>query len=493
MALGGIWSRITGGIVALGVGAAARDAIDPVLEVEKQQAWGRRAVRVLHPTEAAQAAARGIDHGVNYSDDAKRGGVGLNRYRTLLDMARDYPGLSEALELWRRDPNLKDDFHTWMRRQGFSDEVANRLAVLKEDRLAPSDVANAVQQGFMPDAGLLPGDVKGPPFAVPVEQVNIPTLAEFEDHGIDGNRAKVLAELAGLPPAPVELAQMVLRDQISETTFFHGVREGHTKTKWGSALLYYLTHPLLNPGVEIRRLLKGWQSKAVTDTRMAQYGYTPEQVQDWYEAEGRPAAPGQMATAVARGVDGPDGVPMDRAQFLKGIRESDIRPEWGPMLWAIRFAYPPLFQINRLVQGGAIDAATAVEWAKKDRYAPEVIAALDKYWSGGAAPGAATLGPRVKAAQTTAITEIRNAYLIGQADEAQARDWLNRIGVEADEIDGMIPVWNVMREVPQKGLTAAQIKKAAKSLPAQWPRARALDELQLLGLTADDAATLLDE
>jgi hypothetical protein len=107
--------------------------------------------------------------------------------------------------------------------------------------------------------------------------------------------------------------------------------------------------------------------------------------------------------------------------------------------------------------------------------------------------GGCSWRPRVKAAQTTAITEIRNAYLIGQADEAQARDWLGRIGVEPDEIDGMIPIWNVMREVPQKGLTAAQIKKAAKSLPAQWPRARALDELQLLGLTADDAATLLDE
>jgi hypothetical protein len=96
-------------------------------------------------------------------------------------------------------------------------------------------------------------------------------------------------------------------------------------------------------------------------------------------------------------------------------------------------------------------------------------------------------------ATTRSRTEIRNAYLIGQADETQARGWLDAIGVSTDEQDGIVPIWNVMREVPQKGLTAAQIVKAFKKLPGQWPRSRALDELQLLGLTADDAATLLDE
>ena len=105
----------------------------------------------------------------------------------------------------------------------------------------------------------------------------------------------------------------------------------------------------------------------------------------------------------------------------------------------------------------------------------------------------AKVDPLVKSARTAAITEIRNAYLIGQADAGQAEGWLGRLGVAADVQAEMVAVWDVMREIPQKGLTAAQIKKAAKNLPAQWPRARALDELQLLGLTADDAATLLDE
>jgi hypothetical protein len=121
-----------------------------------------------------------------------------------------------------------------------------------------------------------------------------------------------------------------------------------------------------------------------------------------------------------------------------------------------------------------------------------LIDAVVEAWTGAGAAGA-TAGPRVKSAQTSAITEIRNAYLIGQADEATARGWLGRIGVDPGEIDGMIPIWDVMREVPQRGLTPAQVKKAYRTLPDQWPRQRALDELQVLGLTADDAATLLDE
>jgi hypothetical protein len=99
----------------------------------------------------------------------------------------------------------------------------------------------------------------------------------------------------------------------------------------------------------------------------------------------------------------------------------------------------------------------------------------------------------VKSARTQAITEIRNAYLIGQADATQARTWLDAIGLDAPSVAGLLPIWDVMREVPQRGLTPTQIKTAYRRLTAQWPRARALNELQLLGYTADDAATILDE
>jgi hypothetical protein len=92
------------------------------------------------------------------------------------------------------------------------------------------------------------------------------------------------------------------------------------------------------------------------------------------------------------------------------------------------------------------------------------------------------------------VTDIRNAYLIGQADETQARGWLDAIGVAAaDEQDGMMPIWNVMREVPQKRThgRADQVKAYSRSYRrsvAALSCARRAGNCS--GYTADDAATL---
>src|SRR5205823_2059586 len=93
--------------------------------------------------------------------------------------------------------------------------------------------------------------------------------------------------------------------------------------------------------------LKGWITETDMNTGGALHGFTPAQMNLMYLERGRPAAPGQMATAAVRGINGPDGTPMNKDQFLKGIRQSDIRPEWGEMLWESRFLYPPLFQLTR--------------------------------------------------------------------------------------------------------------------------------------------------
>jgi hypothetical protein len=491
VALGGIWSRITGGIVALGVGAAARDAIDPVLEVEKQQAWARRALRVLDPGTAAAAEARSIDFGVNYADDAKRQGIGRARYRTLAQLARHYPGLSEVLTLLRRKEITPGAAKGWLQYQGFSDAVSGDLLKLAAVKLAPADVANAIQQGFIPGDGILPADPGGDhDITPPVEVVPIDPQTEAADDGIDPERLKVLAQLAGLPPGPMELLEMWRREVITETAVERGIREGHTKTKWTSAYKA-LKRPLLNPGVLVRLVLKGWYTEAEIAPRMALHGYDAAQLHDWFLAEGRPAAPQQMANAVARGVVGPDNQPMDKAQFLKGIKESDIRPEWGEMLWGVRFAYPSLFQLNRLVSAGAIDAATAAEWSRKVRLAPEVVTALEAYWGTLSAP--AVVDPLVKSAHTYVLTRVRNVYVQQRADETEARGWLGELGIDAAAVDGLIQVWNVARQVPGAGLTRSQLKKAFKELPAQWSRDRTLAELEALGMEPEEAQTFLDE
>jgi len=499
MALGGIWSRITGGIVALGIGAAARDAIDPVLEVEKQQAWARRAVRVLDPGDAAAAEARGLAFGVNHKDDAKRHGIGQARWNTLAQLAREYPGLSELLTLLRRGDIKPDAAKQWLNYQAFSDTVADDLLKLANVKLAPSDVANAIQQDFVTDENYLPDpDWTGPPFTIPAERQPISPTQEYADEGIDKERGKVLAQLVGLPPGPVELNEMLNRGLIDEAAWLRGIREGHTKTKWAPPLKA-LRHPILSAIQLANAVLRGWLPRAQLQDagselrdRLAKTGMDVATFDRLLQLQGRPITYRQVFIGMRRGgvYDGP--ITDLTAPFLKSLQESDIRPEWYNLAWAQRHSLPSAFVLRRLAQDGDVSpdqTRTLLEWMGWPEF---LIGAVVTSWTGGAA-GAVTAGPRVKTAQTSAVTEIRSAFLIGQADETQARGWLAGIGVEQTEIDGMIPIWNVMREVPQRGLTVKQIQLAYQNLPAQWPRARALQTLQLLGLTADDAATILDE
>lgn len=186
---------------------------------------------------------------------------------------------------------------------------------------------------------------------------------------------------------------------------------------------------------------------------------------------------------------------MDEAQFLKGIAESDIRPEWGPMLWKSRFLYPPLFQITRLVQAGAIDADTAADWARKDRYPPEVVSALHAYWSKSTT---ATGQTHTQKAQTQLWTATHTAYKNGDIDDVTAGENLTAAGVPQAEHAAILELWARESATPRKRLTAAQVKKAwvkanvndATGQP--WTQDEAVEYLVGLGYGVDDARSFLN-
>lgn len=223
---------------------------------------------------------------------------------------------------------------------------------------------------------------------------------------------------------------------------------------------------------------------------------------------------------------------MDEAQFTKAIAESDIRPEYAPMLWGIRYAYPPLFQITRLVTAGTITPATAVDWAQKDRYAPEVVNALRQAWESGGATTAKGLtvtdviadyeGHLATRAQTITalrqlgysqasagdklriidakrrrtalrqlLTRAHSRYTAWRINDAAARQALDAAEVPRAEQDALLLTWKAEREINQADLTPAQIKKAVKK--ALMPRDEAVAELEARGYDEHEANTLLDE
>lgn len=446
-------------MVGVGVGTAAAAALEPLIEPGKQQAWANSPNRILDVGLLARLVAQGgLPLDSTTYDEANRDGYGDDKLRALVYLSQTVPGFAEAMQVWRRDPKgFADLWSHALIKQGLDPRYYPGLNDLFTDRLSPQVVALAIVRGLMRNPDILP---VGPPTtegrvkAFPVSQID--PVQESISGGMDFDRLSVLAGIMGRPMGPESAAAATFRGILERADYDRAISEGDVRNEWADAI-YETARQIPSVADYINAELRGWITTAERNTGIARHGMSPADGDLLYLRTGRPAAPGQMATAVARGIDGPDGRPMDKPQFLKGIKESDIRPEWGEMLWGIRYAYPPLFQIGRLVQSGAITAATAVEWAKNDRYAPEVIAALEKYWltlNSGAASD-----PHIGKAQTQLWTAIHRSFIAGKITPDVALSTLMNLIPDENTAVKVIDLWEIEKGVTIKELTPSQIKK----------------------------------
>jgi hypothetical protein len=472
-----LFSRFFGRTVSEGaafaIGAATAPTLHPLIRDLANHAWENHAVLPLSPEAAAEWVAEHPDQLGWGHGEAAQSGIKDDRFDKLVDVADTGPGLPQLFTAWRR--NLIDDakFGHGLRKLKLETQWDAPLRALKQQLLTIDQLANARQQGFV----------------TPQRQ-----LDESELQGVANDRAQVLYELSGLPPGIETALDMWRRKIIGPDEFAQIVREGHTKTKYTDELKL-LYHPILSADEFATLHLKGWISEAEMNDGGELHGYTAAQMKLKYQEKGRPAAPGQLWTAAARDIKGPADRPVDQAQFETAIKQSNIRPEYGPMLWGIRHLYPSLFQLTRLVSSGAIDAATGADWAKKARYAPEVVTALEKAW---AQPKGTAGDTHVAKAQQQLWTATHRSYVNGEADETVVEDRLRLIGVPGGEWATIIELWTAERTLTRRQLTAAQIKKAYLKLVTNpetgqpWTRDDAIGALIELGYGSQDSATFLD-
>jgi hypothetical protein len=459
---------------AFAMGVAIGPALSPAVRVLVNEAWNKYPTMPLQAVELAQGVASGQVDREWAVNEAQNTGISVDRFAHLIRIFDTGPGVEQAYRLWHRGILNEAGFRRACKREALEPEWIDALVAARQTLLTPSELANARQQGY-------------------IQQQR--QYDEAEKWGVDNERAELQFLLSGLPPGPETGLDMLRRGIITEAEFGDLVREGHTKTKYIDELLA-LRHPILSASQATQLRLKGWIEAPAQHAIGALSGYTPAQMDQLFLAAGRPAAPGQMATAAVRGIDGPDGVPMNKAQFLKGIAESDIRPEWGPMIWASRFLYPSLFQLTRLVTSGAIPADVGAQWAHKARYAPEVVTALRESWGGAQAP---TRDPHVVKAENQLWTTQHTSYKAGESDAAEAETTLDMLNVPQGVHGRILALWNRERDIARKQLTPTQLKKAWKAkvtnpaTGAAWSREEALARLESMGYAPADAETFLDE
>lgn len=528
------FGKFFGGTVSAAAGTAAGTAtaatLAPGLQELVNTAWDAFPNRPVGAGTLATGVAQAQVDYEKAKAEARLSGYSGAAFDTMVDIANVGPPLANAYELFRRGDMTQNDFVVTLQRLGIEGRWYNQLIRLKDSRLSPETIANAVQQGHVPNDGILPPIVTdGPPFDIPLTTIPIDATDEAKAHGIDTDRLKVLANLAGLPPAAGDLRDMLNRGYITEEAAVAGIREGHTKTKWTGPTLA-LRAAVLSATEAASARLRTWISKEEADRIGAMHGYTPEQMELLFLNRGRPASPTQMWRGWARKATGPRGVPVSYEDHAKAIAISDIRPEYAEMLWEIRYNYPPLFQLNRLVDAGAITPEVAAQWAEYNLEAPEVVAALLAYWKKGGASGGkeataanlraeyeglyidratltagladlgysahdadvlADLGDaaRVKTYRDRVVTAIYKAFLAHKLTEAQARVALADDGIDAAAIGHLLELWQREAGLTRHELTEAQIVAAYRRAVLSFDQA--LAELVDRGRSDADARTLL--
>jgi hypothetical protein len=454
-------------IVGFGVGHAIGPILRPPIQDLVNEAWQTHPVRPLSADTAAALWVEGAWTPARAKEEGSFTGIDGARMDVLRDLIDNPPDVATMFALWRRNLVSEAEFDVALRRLRIEPEWFAAIKATRNRLLTPEELAAARVKGHIDQAR---------------------QYAESELSGVTNDRAQIMYETTGNPPGPETLITMLNRGIISGAEFAAGIKQGNIRPEYVDEYLA-LRHRILTANEVVNLRLRGWIGDAEMVTRGAAAGYDADTMHDLFLGHGRPISFRQVFIGGRRGgvYDGPVGE-LD-APFLKSLQESNVRPEWYNLAWAQRHSLPSAFVIRGLAQSGDITPAVARELLEWSGWPEFLIDAVVSAWTG--AEGGAD-SSTVKSARTQAITEIRSAYILGQADDGAAQSWLGAIGVAPETTAELLPIWNVMREVPQKGLTAAQIKAAYRKLPAQWPRARALDELQQLGFTADDAATLLD-
>ena len=482
-----LWSRLFSGIFGVGVGIAAADAIEPVVEVAKQEAWRENANRVLGPGELAALLAQGLLDLSTAVDHSERSGFAADRLAALSQLAMKAPTHSEAQDLRRREKiNREQLFHAFAKEQ-IEPQYWEALADLVDERLSPQVVALAIVRGLIADPGILPvsppaGEGNVPKFPV----FDVDAIAEAKASGYDLDRLSVLAGIAGRPMSAEAAAEAYFKGILELVDYQRAVSESDVRNEWRDAILENQRFRL-RPTDYAGLWLRGWIDEQEANAGGALYGATPETMLRLYQNRGRPATPRQVRIGYARGARHAGSANVSEA-IQTAVKQSDIRAEWGAIEEAASYSLPSPFVLRQLTTSGAITGDDAHTYLVQLGWPDELARKAADFWSGGTA--AAPAMKWFSRAQTSTFNRVHTEFTGRQLTRDEALEGLAAAGVPAPEAALVVDLWMIEANLIRTELTQAQIVKAYRK--ALYTRDEALIELQERGLTAADAEKRLE-
>ena len=478
-------------IVGVGVGAAASAAIEPALELPKQNAWKALPHKVLDAATMARLYAQG---GVSLDvaqADGLRDGYDKDKINALAYLAQTVPGVAESLDLWRKFDNYDDLWTHSLVKQGLDARYLPYLNKLKQaELLGLGDLAYAVVRGIVPDQGILPvapptttDNIKGFPV------VNLDVIAEAARLGFSEDLLKIMIGRSGLSMAPGMAAQGFFRGVLSANDYLLAIAQGDLRTEYGDAVRE-VSRQILTAGEYSEAELRGYSTTKQRLANTAKHGMSQEDSDLLHLIQGRPVAVHQVTTGLARGGTYPSLYTDVPEPYQAAIRESDIKEPWASIAYHNRYTLPSGFQIKAETQSGDITQAQSEQLLLEAGWDPKWASVFSSSW---ATPKAKSASSHVSKAQTQLWGTIHKAYLNHHATDTDARTALTAAGVPADQIDQVLALWQAERDLTRKELTAKQIIGAPSTDPQYGTDAQKQLALQNLGYSPDDILVLLGE
>jgi len=476
-------------------GRAAAPVLEPPLEQLRQEAWSLYQHAIPDVYAAAEGVAQGqLDLGVA-QDYAHRQGFSDTTFAHLVDIANTGPDVGTAMRAWRRGKMSDADFRTVLRRHAIEDQWDSAIEALKAEVLGPADLARAIHRGLIQDPGLLQGELPSGVGNVPAYPVyGVDALAEAEASGFDRDRLGVLVGLQGLPMGSHEAAQALFRGVLTDDDYLRAIAEGNTRNEWAGAIREQ-SRAIPSAVNYVAAFIRGWIDRAKMHAGAARHGMTPEDTDLLALISGRPVTTRQAFVGFTRGgrVDGESW--DERETFRRAVIQSNIRPEWEPILWAQRYSYPSAFVLRALTQSGDITTAEAEQVLLFSGWEPTFAAKVAAAWGGGTATAT---DPHIAKAQTQLWNATHSSYLNREASATVARTKLAQAGVASAAIPVVLGVWDNERELIRKGLTPANVKRAFNkggrnaATGQPWTRDEAIAALVGMGWATTEANDYLD-
>lgn len=352
----------------------------------------------------------------------------------------------------------------------------------------------------------------------------IDPLKESSMSGLTEQRYQVVLGNTGEPPGLEQLLALFRRGELSEADLDKGIRQSRVRNEWIPAV-HRMRFVAPSPAEVIRGYVQNHLDEARARDLFGQGGGRPEDFEWEYETAGRPPGAGEMLQLLNRGI-------VSEATVREAIRESDIKNKYVDDIIAMRVYLPPPRSVVAMVRQGAITDDHARELLADHGVQPQDIedyirsahstrASAHKDLSVGevrtlyvdrlltraeaqAALERLTYPPEVaklilegadfareQKYRTALISHTHTLFVRQRLAQSEAVTALDRAGVDPNERDALLGLWELERTENVRLLSKAEVQGAVRRglRTTAWARTRLLE----LGYAEADLDVVLGE